>query len=147
MVRFRNCSESRTLLALRSMLGLGPRTVVHHGRVMQVQSSTEETPSWMPPILKTVATRGEGVPEVVDAVERHRAFLVESGEMARREEARVAHELDAILRDALVARLVRRVSPETYQAVVHRIVARELDPYTAAQELMSNESAASAEPR
>ena len=133
----------RTLLALRSMLGLGPHAIAHHGRIMRVQNPEEEKAAWTPPILKTVATRGEGVPEVVDAVERHRAFLVESGEMARREEARVAHELDAILRDALVARLVSRVSPETYQAVVHRIVARELDPYSAAQELMSNENAAS----
>ncbi len=130
----------RTLLALRSMLGLGPRTVYHHGRIMRVQEPTADTAAWTPPILKTVATRGEGVEEVVDAVERHRNYLIESGEMTRREEARVAHELGAILRDALVHRLVHQISPQVYEEVMQRIVARELDPYTAAHHLMALET-------
>ncbi len=136
----------RTFLALRSMLGLGPRTVYHHGQIMRVHEPSESTPAWEPPILKTVATRGEGVAEVVDAVERHRTYLMESGEMKRREEARAAHELDAILREALVHRLVHRVSSDVYQEIVQQITERKLDPYTAAHHLMAQEDRFAATP-
>ncbi len=125
----------RTFLALQTMLGLGPRQVRHHGRVMQVEEETEAR-AWTPPILKTVATRGEGVDAVVDAVERHRAHLQQSGELRRREEARVRHELHRILRDLLLERLVAQVTPPALDATVRRIVTREVDPYTAAHALL-----------
>jgi LAO/AO transport system kinase len=40
--------------------------------------------AWMPPVLRTVAIRGEGVSELVAALDRHHAWLVESGELSRR---------------------------------------------------------------
>jgi len=136
----------RTVMALQAMLGLAPRTVSHHGRRMRVDMP-EEARAWVPPIIKTVATRGEGIPELVDAVERHRAYLLESGEFHRREATRVAHELDHILREALLQRLVRRISPAHLEATVQQVVARRVDPYTAAAELMRREEEARGEDR
>jgi GTPase len=47
--------------------------------------------SWTPPVLTTVATTGTGVNEVIEALDRHRAYLSESGELAaRRRERRLA---------------------------------------------------------
>lgn len=125
----------RTVMALQTMLGLGPRQVRHHGRLMTV---SEESPddAWVPPILKTVATRGEGVEAVVDAVEQHREHLRQSGEYQRREAARVRHELYRILQETLLARLTREVGPGTVEEVVKQLVARTVDPYTAARQLV-----------
>ncbi len=134
----------RTFMALQTMLGLGPRTVRHHGRAMRVDMPEGTHEGWRPPIFKTVATRGEGVPELVDAVEQHRHFLEESGEMARRESERAAHLLDHILRDALMARLLERVPEGNFEATVERVAAREIDPYAAVEHLM-HEAALEAE--
>lgn len=128
----------RTVMALQTMLGSGPRAVPHHGRTMRVEVPVEDS-AWTPPVLKTVATRGEGVREVTDAVEEHRQHLLDSGEMRRREEVRAAHELDRILREALLGRLVERLSPAPIDEMVRRVAAREIDPYTAAQALMERE--------
>ncbi len=128
----------RTVMALQAMLGLGTRTVRHHGQIMHVDEP-QKPKGWVPPILKTVATRGEGIPELVDAVEQHRAYLLNTGEFKRRETARITHELDHILRNALLQRLVQRIPPGTVEAMVQRVVKRDLDPYTAAEELMRQE--------
>src|ERR671933_235047 len=51
---------------------------------------------WTPPIVLTEAARGENVPELWEAVERHRAFLVEGGGLEERRRRNVAGELFAI---------------------------------------------------
>jgi len=94
--------------------------------------------SWQAPLLKTVATEGRGVVEVVDAVIRHRAYLEASGELAQHERARVASELDALLREALVARLLRRVQDGQLEAAIDRVLAREVDPHTVVEELIAS---------
>ncbi len=125
----------RTFLALQTMLGLGPRQVPHHGRQMSIEQ--EAPPSnWTPPILKTVATRGEGVDAVVDAIEHHREHLQTSGEGQHRETTRVRREIYRILQDTLLTRLIERVTPAVLDDVVHQVVARKMDPYTAAQRLI-----------
>ncbi len=128
----------RTFLALQTMLGLGPRRVQHHGRTMTVH---EEAPApdraWTPPILKTVATRGEGVDAVVDAVEQHREHLRTTHEGQRREEIRIRRELYRILQDALLSRLMERLPPSSLDEVIQQVTSRSVDPYTAAQQLIA----------
>ncbi len=60
--------------------------------------------SWRPPVLKTVATRTEGLPELVSALESHRAWLGESGEGSRRHQRRARAEIQGIALAALQAR-------------------------------------------
>lgn len=130
----------RTFMALQTMLGLGPRAVRHHGKVMQAGAPDDTQEGWTPPIFKTVATRAEGVRDLVDAIEHHREYLQASGEMIRRETARAGHMLEHLLREALLARLVERVSRSEYEEIIRRVAARELDPYTATARLMAQES-------
>ena len=131
----------RTVMALQTMLGLGERMVRHHGRMMRVDVPEEKAHPWKPPIIKTVATRGEHVPDVVDAIERHREHLLRTGEMERREWIRATHELDHVLRDALFQRLVNSLSQDEVNAVIRQVAAREVDPYTAASHLLQEEEA------
>ncbi len=91
---------------------------------------------WRPPILKTIALDGSGVPEVLEAVAAHRAYLHTSGTWTERERARIETELRNVLQRELLDRVVGRVGEEQLQAWVERIAAREVDVYTAVQAVL-----------
>jgi LAO/AO transport system kinase len=108
-----------TVAALRAMLELSPRAA-----------------GWQPPILPTVATTGQGVAEVVDATERHVAYLRQSGQWERQARARAADELEALLREELWRRHLAQVGETRYAALIEQVATRQLDPYTAAEEIL-----------
>jgi LAO/AO transport system kinase len=59
---------------------------------------------WMPPVVKAVASLSQGIPDVLSAIERHRAFLVESGGLAARRKAQLRLRVESLLqRRALAA--------------------------------------------
>ena len=91
--------------------------------------------AWLPPIVQTVALQGAGAADVVAAIERHRDHLRASGELVRREREILTHELETRLRDALLAGLVARLGDGLVAAAVDKILAREIDPASAAREL------------
>ena len=85
---------------------------------------------WRPPVVKTCAATGEGVDDVVAAVRRFAGRSVMADDRARR---RARARLESIL----VGRLVRRIGMERdLDAAIDAIVAREVDPYTAADGLV-----------
>jgi LAO/AO transport system kinase len=92
---------------------------------------------WRPPIVKTVAARAEGIDEVVAALEKHRAWMEERGVLAERRRARAAHEVEAIAVTALRERIGDLHGDRRLSALAERIVAGELDPYRAADELVA----------
>ena len=94
-----------------------------------------EGEAWLPPIVQTVALQGVGAADVVAAIERHRDHLRASGELVRREREILTHELETRLRDALLAGLVARLGDGLVAAAVDKILAREIDPASAAREL------------
>ncbi|MFE2756596.1 methylmalonyl Co-A mutase-associated GTPase MeaB [Actinosynnema sp. NPDC059335] len=91
---------------------------------------------WRPPVVKAVAARGEGVAEVVDAVDAHHAWLVERGELARRRAARAAGEIEAIALARLRSRIGGLRGASALDTLAERVVAGELDPYAAADRLV-----------
>jgi len=103
------------------------------------RSSREEAGNWRPPVLKTVALDGTGVGEVLEAVAAHRAYLQESGLWVRRERERVRADLMWRLERELVSRLVERVGEDVLEGWVERMVAREVDVYTAVQALLTRD--------
>lgn len=124
--------------ALRAMLDLGAeRTEWHHGHLERVEGVVGTGQAWRPPVLKTVASRGEGVAELVTAVQAHRQYLEGSGLKQRREQERVEEELRRILRHTLLERLLNQISERNLERTVQRVVAREQDPYSAAEILIT----------
>lgn len=91
---------------------------------------------WRPPIVKTVAARGEGVDEVVEALEKHRAWMEERGVLAERRRSRAAHEVETIAVTALRERIGDLRGDRRLDALAERIVTGETDPYRAADELV-----------
>ena len=120
-----------TVMAIQMMQGLTPQAAVPGSRAND---------GWEAPILKTVATRGQGVAELLEAIEAHAAYLHESHLFEQRERARVVGELEAILQAELLARLRARLPEERLEALVEQVLARRLDPYTAAAQLLQSEA-------
>ncbi|MEU2632849.1 methylmalonyl Co-A mutase-associated GTPase MeaB [Kitasatospora sp. NPDC007106] len=92
---------------------------------------------WRPPIVKTVAARGEGVDEVVEALEKHRAWLSGTGELAARRTRRAAQEIEAIALAALRSRIGDLRGDRHLLGLAERVAAGDLDPYGAADHLVA----------
>lgn len=129
-----------TVRALRAMLDLGHRlrSAGHHGPLLEQNAAPPEPELdlWNVPILKTIATEKSGLDELVDAIERHRAYLQESGLFEERARERVQFELATRLREELLARLLDERSPAAVADVIERILARQIDPGSAVRELL-----------
>lgn len=93
---------------------------------------------WRVPILKTVAAKGEGADEVVDEIERHGAWLASSGQLEVRRRRRAADEVEAIALTTLRARIGDLSGTDALAVLAGRVVAGELDPYAAADELVAS---------
>jgi GTPase len=91
---------------------------------------------WEPPILPAVALREEGIAEVATAIDRHMAHLRESGRFAEHQHTRAAHEFQLVIQEAALEHARVRASNAGWDALVSRIARREIDPYTAAAELL-----------
>jgi LAO/AO transport system kinase len=104
---------------------------------MAGDSTGAEHPHWRPPILKAVATTGEGVVEVADVAAQHLEFLRSSGAMAERERTRLVERLEGIARERLLRRALARAGPAVYEGLLARLATRDVDPYRAADELLA----------
>ncbi len=125
-------------LGNESILGLSKeRGHAVHGVVGGfVQGEAQSSQArWTPPIVKSVATRWEGISDVVGALDRHRAWLegTEAGKGRKRE--RLAEELRGALRESLIEGATRDLGARIAEAVT-AVEARVLDPYTATDQLV-----------
>jgi len=91
---------------------------------------------WRPPIIRAIATTGAGVAELADAVTRFRAHA--AGEHDQRRKARTAYRLRELVSQRFMAHLEQHVlAAGELEAILDRIAARELDPYSAADDLLA----------
>ncbi len=92
-------------------------------------------PYWRIPVLKTSAIKDQGIAQVVDALQQHREYLVESGMLALRAERQVRSEIEALVLHAVIKTLKAQTTEEEWQQLVEDITTRERDPYSVANEL------------
>ena len=91
--------------------------------------------AWRPPILRTVATTGQGVADVVEAIWRFKEHAART--QAARRRTRSEYRLRELVSSTFMDHLERKVlGPGELASVVDRVAARELDPYTAAGDLL-----------
>jgi LAO/AO transport system kinase len=93
--------------------------------------------AWKPPIIKTVASRGEGNDELVEALDKHRQWLTETGALETRRKARIAEEIEAIAVTSLRVQMGDLRGGSLLTALADRVVVGETDPYSAADELIA----------
>lgn len=135
----------RTVRDLQMMLDLRRSTAtrggLEHDALHRMTRTGAEDPHeegwWEPPIVKTVATRNEGIADLAAAVERHREHLDRTGERRRREVARARATFLTLLRDRLMQGALARLAEEVghLDEIAARIAAREADPYDLADEM------------
>ncbi len=106
---------------IQGMIGLGERVA---GR-------------WRPQVVRTVASRAEGVDDLVAAIDKHRGWLDSSGELRRRREARAAAEVEAIALGVLRGRMGSLRDGTALPVLAGKVAAGALDPYAAAGELLA----------
>lgn len=120
--------------ALLGMLKLGhptKRGFSHHGHIEQTMSADVETAAageWIPPIRRTVATDGKGIPELAATIAGHRLYLESTGEWLRRDRSRFQTEVEILLQNSLMARWREKISEAKYQNMLDQMLARELSP-------------------
>ncbi len=92
--------------------------------------------AWRPPVLQTVATTGEGVDELFDAITAHRAHLESTGEAETRRRARLREELRGLVAAHMLERSDALCRGPEFDAIVDEVAARTRDPYSAADALL-----------
>ncbi len=92
---------------------------------------------WRPPIVSTIAPRGEGTDSLWAEVEKHRAYLERSGELAERRRRRLIDELHEVLIRRVEVQVQQLEGGEVYQHLKHAVLGGETDPYSAADELLA----------
>lgn len=154
----------KTVQALQMMLDLEQphsRQVRHHGQLVHVSSPAHRQPTeqatppegkpaegqspeaaqaedeWQVLVLKSVASTGDGIPELLAHIDKHLAWLHRSGEWAVRERLRAAHTLENILRAELTRRILAHMPETGLDDLVDSLRRRDIDPYTVASKLIA----------
>jgi LAO/AO transport system kinase len=115
----------QTVAELAMLLSLDPQRRLHD----------KSKPYWRIPVLKTSAIKDQGITQLVDAIEQHRAYLLESGMLGHRSQRQVESEVQALVLHAVVNALKANVSGDEWRQMVEDITKRERDPYSVAKEL------------
>jgi LAO/AO transport system kinase len=103
-------------------------------RDLQMMLSIGEHGAWLPPILKLIAVRGEGVDALLGDIERHREHLLASGEMAARRRAHLRLRVETLLKERVVAAADRTLGLDRE---VERGFVLRIDPYRVADRLFA----------
>ena len=103
----------------------------------EIESALTLVPAgpWKPPVVDTVAIEGRGVAELWDEVSAHRAFLDSDGRFDARRRDGLARQLRQIALDRVARRMDAGVPSEVLAQIVDRVIRREIDPATAADQL------------
>jgi LAO/AO transport system kinase len=96
--------------------------------------------AWKPPIVRTIASTGDGVAALWDAVGNHREFLESAGLVGTRRRARLASEIRGIVAERLLERAGAISEGARFDALVDRVEARTTDPYTAVDALLDEQA-------
>jgi GTPase len=91
---------------------------------------------WRPPIIETVAARNEGAAELWEAIEKHRAHMIETGELERRQAKRASAEVREIITRTIEARALAVLRSAAGAALCARVTDGEIDPHAAAEAIL-----------
>jgi LAO/AO transport system kinase len=101
-------------------------------RDLEMMLSIGDHGDWLQPILKTVASKDEGVPKLLEEILRHRDYLESSGEIVRRRRSHLRLRVETILKERVVAAADRILGVERE---VEKGFEAHLDPYAVADRL------------
>ena len=99
----------------------------------------QESVEWRPPINRTVASKDEGIAEVVDSIEEHKKFLFQTGKIEKIRANRIKSEVTAMVNDR-IGRYVdsKIVATEDFAKTIVRLQNREIDPYSVVDKIVDS---------
>jgi LAO/AO transport system kinase len=106
------------------------------GRDLDQMLDLSELGAWRPPVIATTATTGDGIGALWDAIGEHRVFLSAEGRLEERRARRMREELVHIVAARLLERARGIAGGESLDAAAAAVLARELDPWAAADRLL-----------
>ena len=137
-------NADRVVRALKAMLRFGKGTkstavVKNHGKVMDIEEGASDSDNtgngWEVPVFETIAYEGKGIDPLVDCIDAHRAYLLESGGWESVEWIRCRKELNQLLAAKLMTQLEYSVTQDRHDQLITSVARREIDPYSAVDEL------------
>ena len=100
---------------------------------------TKAHADWQPPVVMTSAAKGEGIDELVDAIERHYEVIEGNGDLQRRRADRVKAEIEAIVIERAAER-ARAALQEGRMGIDETTDLRSIDPYSLAAQILNGET-------
>lgn len=92
---------------------------------------------WRPPINRTIASKGEGIEAVVDSIEAHKAYLIDSGKLSDIRKKRIKNEVEAMLNDRVNRYIDKEViQTQGFDDLVVKMQSREIEPYSVVDDIV-----------
>jgi LAO/AO transport system kinase len=106
--------------------------------VTMMMSLVEEHGDWVPPIVKTTASRAEGIVELDAAIRRHYDYLLSSGELDRRNRERVRIRIETLLKEKFMDRLIgHTLAPRDYEQLLEDVLRKRNNPHDAVEGVLT----------
>ena len=110
-----------------------------HVEIEMMLDLNEEKSTWRPPISQTIASRDEGIADLVENIDAHMEFLTQTGELKVRREERVKSEFLAMLIEELGKRVLGPLNKDhRLDELVKKLASRESDPFTTVREVLQD---------
>ncbi len=106
-------------------------------REIEAMKGLSPLQAWDPPVLRAVASMGEGVPGILAKLREHGAWLRAQGGLERKARDRARLRFDSLLAEEASRRARRAAGEATVESLVAAIAGRKLDPYAAVDQILS----------
>ncbi len=103
---------------------------------IQAMKSLGSAKAWDPPALRTVASQGDGIPELLEKIREHGAWLKEHGGFRVKDRERARVRFDSLLAEEAARRARARAGAEKVEQLIEAIAGRALDPYAAVDQVL-----------
>lgn len=125
---------------LQAMLEMGysrSSTAGHHAPEASItETLRESTRPWVPPVLKTIAIESQGIGELLEAMQAHRCYLIESGNWQVKERQALQKAIQRAIAQNLINRWQEGLPPGLFEETLQAVVERKMSPESAAQYLL-----------
>ena len=118
--------------------GVDLKRVMNPARVAREAAASDQTERWTPPVLRTVASKGEGIADLIAALDRHFRYLEASGELRRRRRQRLREQVVTVTEHKLRQRLWRDDGTNAFlDSALSALESGSATPFTVADELLT----------
>lgn len=115
----------------------GADALVTEVRIRVEQDAQIKAIPWQPPVLKTVAVEDQGTESLVEAVDRHRRFLEESGKLKKVRWEKTRQETLSLLKEEISKNILEKILGNgRFDDLIDDIIANRKDPYTSVKEIV-----------